>query len=367
MAGTVLRTRALNRATLDRQLLLSRTGLPVADVVTHLVGLQAQTTHTWYLGLENRIEGLDPHRVGRMLTDGELVRVTLMRGTLHLVTPRDCRFLRPTVQPAIDRGFSGSRHGQATRGMDLDAVARAGYDLLLARPMTPNDLAGHLSERWPRVGGEHLAQAVKDRLPLVQIPPRGVWGATGAPAFAPADTWTGLAMDADPDPEGLVLRYLAAFGPASVKDMQAWSSLTRFKPVFDGLRDRLVELRAEDGTVLFDLPDAPRPDEDTEAPVRFLYDFDNVLRGHADRSRVLPHEHRARLVSRNGMPPGTVLVDGFVRASWKVVRARGAEPHLEVSLFEPITAADREAVAAEGERTLAFLEPGGHGIRFVEP
>ncbi|CAL9498312.1 hypothetical protein SUDANB121_03400 [Nocardiopsis dassonvillei] len=367
MAGTVLSTRALNRATLDRQLLLSRTRLPAADVVTHLVGLQAQTTHTWYLGLENRIEDLDPHRVGGILTDGGLVRVTLMRGTIHLVTPQDCRFLRATVQPAIDRGFSGSSHGQATRGMDLDAVARAGYKLLLDRPMTPRELGEGLVEQWPQVSGDHLAQAVKDRIPLVQIPPRGVWGATGAPAFAPADTWTGLAMDAEPDPEGLVLRYLAAFGPAGVKDFQAWSSLTRYASVFAGLRDRLVELRAEDGSVLFDLPGAPRPGEDVDAPVRFLYDFDNVLRGHADRSRVLPHAHRSLLASRNGMPPGTVLVDGFVRASWKVVRPKGSAPLLEVSLFEPVSAADRDAVAAEGERTLAFLEPEGRGIRFVEP
>ncbi|MFD6100201.1 winged helix DNA-binding domain-containing protein [Nocardiopsis flavescens] len=367
MAGTVLSTRALNRATLQRQLLLARTHLPVADVVTRLVGLQAQTAHTWYLGLENRIEDLDPHRVGAMLTDGGLVRVTLMRGTLHLVTPRDCRFLRPTVQPAIDRGFSASRHGRATRGLDLDALARAGYRLLLDRPLAPRELGERLAEQWPGVPGDHLAQAVKDRLPLVQIPPRGVWGAAGAPALAPADTWTGLAMDAGPDPAGLVLRYLAVFGPASVKDVQAWSSLTRLAPVVDGLRDRLVELRAEDGTVLFDLPDAPRPGGDVDAPVRFLYDFDNVLRGHADRGRVLPHEHRSRLASRNGMPPGTVLVDGFVRASWRTVRPRGSAAALEVTLFEPVGAGDRDAIAAEGERTLAFLEPEGRGIRFVEP
>ncbi|MDT0331923.1 winged helix DNA-binding domain-containing protein [Nocardiopsis lambiniae] len=366
MAGTVLSTRALNRATLDRQLLLARTDRSVEDVVTHLVGLQAQTTHTWYLGLENRIDGLDPHAVGRMLTDGDLVRITLMRGTIHLVTPRDCRILRPTVQPAIDRGFSGSEHGQATRGMDLDAIARAGYELLLARPMTPRELGERLEERWPEVNGDHLAQAVKDRLPLVQIPPRGVWGANGSPAFAPAETWTGSTMDADADPESLVLRYLAAFGPASVKDVQAWSSLTRLKRVFDGLRDRLVELRAEDGTVLFDLPEAPRPGEDVTAPVRFLYDFDNVLRGHFDRSRVLPDEYRSRLASRNGMPPATVLVDGFVRAAWKVVRGKGAVPHMEVTPFAPINGVDRDAVVAEGERTLAFLEPGGHGVRFAE-
>jgi hypothetical protein len=363
---TVISRRALNRATLDRQLLLRRVNLPVADVVTRLAGLQAQTTHTWYAGLENRIEGLAPETVGRLLTDGALVRVTLMRGTLHLVTPEDCRFLRPTVQPAIDQVVAHSTHGRAARGLDPDEIAAAGYEILSRAPLDLRALGARLNERWPDVEGAHLAQVVKARLPVIQIPPRGVWGASGPAVLAPADTWTGLPMDAAPDPEGMVLRYLAAFGPAGVMDAQAWSGLTRLGEVFDRLRDRLVVLRGEDGKELFDLPGAPRPDGDTAAPVRLLYDFDNLLRGHADRSRVVSDEDLGRLTSRNGMPPATVLVDGEVRASWKVVRT-GRNAAVEVVPFAPISGADRDEVEAEGLRMLRFLaaDRGGHEVRFA--
>ncbi|MEE2039062.1 winged helix DNA-binding domain-containing protein [Nocardiopsis sp. CT-R113] len=363
---TVLTRRALNRATLARQLLLRREDLPVTEVVTRLAGLQAQTTHTWYAGLENRIEGLAPESVGQLLTDGALVRVTLMRGTLHLVTPEDCRYLRPTVQPAIDQVVAHSTHGRATRGLDPDEIAAAGYEILTRAPLDLGQLGARLNERWPDVEGTHLAQVVKGRLPMLQIPPRGVWGASGPAALAPADTWTGLPMDAAPDPEGMVLRYLAAFGPAGVKDAQAWSGLTRLGEVFDRLRDRLVVLRGEDGRELFDLPDAPRPGEDTAAPVRLLYDFDNLLRGHADRSRVISDDDLKRLASRNGMPPATVLVDGEVRASWKVVRTR-RDAVVEVVPYAEISGADREQVEAEGLRMLRFLaaDRGGHEVRFA--
>lgn len=365
---TVLTRRALNRATLDRQFLLRRVDRPVAEVVTRLAGLQAQTTHSWYAGLENRIEGLAPEGVGQLLTDGALVRVTLMRGTLHLVTPEDCRFLRPTVQPAIDQVVAHSTHGRATRGLDPDEIARAAYAILREAPLDLRALGARLHERWPGVEGTHLAQVAKGRLPLLQIPPRGVWGASGAATLAPADTWTGLAMDAAPDPEGLVLRYLAAFGPAGVMDAQAWSGLTRLGEVFDRLRGRLAVLRGEDGTELFDLPDAPRPDEDTAAPVRLLYDFDNLLRGHADRSRVVSDDDLRRLASRNGMPPATVLVDGVVRASWKVVRT-AREAAVEVVPFGPLTGAERDQVEAEALRMLGFLaaDRGGHDVRFAAP
>ncbi|ADH70750.1 winged helix DNA-binding domain-containing protein [Nocardiopsis dassonvillei] len=365
---TVLSRRALGRATLARQFLLRRVDRPVTEVVSHLVGLQAQTTHTWYVGLQNRIEDPSPEDVGRQLTDGELVRATLMRGTLHLVTPEDFRALRPTVQPVIARGLAHSGHGKALAGTDLGAVADAGRALLVKEPLTPGELGARLAERWPGVPGDDLSYAARSLLPVVQIPPRGVWGSSGPPAFAPADTWTGLAMDAEPDPEALVLRYLAAFGPATVKDVQAWSGLTRLRAVVDRLRERLVVLRGEDGAELFDLPDAPRPGPDVPAPVRFLYDFDNVLRGHADRGRILSGEDLKRLASRNGMPPATVLVDGEVRGSWKVVRAGGTAA-VEVTPFRPIGAADREEAEAEGLRLLAFLAPerDAHEVRFASP
>ncbi|WP_017572933.1 winged helix DNA-binding domain-containing protein [Nocardiopsis halotolerans] len=363
---TVLSRRALNRATLARQFLLRRVDRPVTEVVTHLVGLQAQTTHTWYVGLQNRIEGLSPESVGRQLTDGELIRTSLMRSTLHLVTPEDQRWLRPTVQAAMTRDLAGSSHGRATAGVDPEAVVEAGRALLEKGPLTPTELGAHLAERWPDVPGNHLAYLVRCLLPVVQVPPRGVWGASGPPALAPADTWTGLPAAAGPDPDALVLRYLAAFGPATVKDVQAWSGLTRLREVVDRLRGRLVVLRGEDGAELFDLPGAPRPGPDVPAPVRFLYDFDNLLRGHADRGRVVSAEDLGRISARNGMPPATVLVDGEVRGAWKVVRDRRTAA-LEVIAFRPIEGDDREEVETEGLRLLDFLasDRGGHEVRFT--
>ncbi|WP_028649184.1 winged helix DNA-binding domain-containing protein [Nocardiopsis sp. CNT312] len=363
-----LSRRAVGRATLARQFLLRRVRRPVAEVVTHLAGLQAQTTHSWYVGLQNRIDGLVPDEAGALLARGELVRGTLMRGTLHLVTPEDFARLRPTVQPVITRNLAHSAHGRATRGLDAKEIADAGRALLREGPLTPGELGARLAERWPGVPGGDLSHVVRGLVPLVQVPPRGVWGASGPPAFAPADTWTGRAVADAPDPDALFLRYLAAFGPATVRDVQAWSGLTRLREVADRLRDRLIALRGEDGTELLDLPDAPRPDPDAPAPVRFLYDFDNLLRGHADRSRVVSAEDLGRLATRNGMPPATVLVDGTVRASWRAVRTRDTAA-VEVVPFAPLSPAQADEVVAEGLELLGFLEPerGGHEVRFAAP
>ncbi|MGW5874970.1 winged helix DNA-binding domain-containing protein [Nocardiopsis terrae] len=367
MSATLGR-RALNRATLDRQLLLSRVDWSAADVVGHLAGLQAQTTHSWYVGLQSRMEDPDPHGVGRLLTDGTLVRMPLMRSTLHLVSAEDARWLRPTTQEVVERDLAHSTHGRATAGVDREALVALGRELLEERPLTTRELGERLGERWEGVPGNHLSYMVRCLLPVVQVPPRGVWGASGPAALAPADTWTGRPMAPGPDREALVLRYLAAFGPASVRDAQAWSGLTRLRGVLEGLRERLVSFRDEEGTELFDLPDAPRPAPDTPAPVRFLYDFDNLLRGHADRSRVISAENLRRISARNGMPPATVLVDGEVGAAWRVDRSRRA-PSLDVTPFRPLNNLETEEITAEGIRLLAFLSPGQKGgeVRFTDP
>lgn len=367
MAETLSR-RELNRATLERQFLLRRVDLPAMEVLARLVGLQAQTTHSWYAGFQSRLEDPDPHEVGRLLTEGSLVRISLMRSTLHLVSAEDAAWIRPTTQAVMTRDLAHSTHGKATAGVDLDAVVDLGRELLEERPLTPHELGERIGERWEGVAGTHLAYVVRCLLPVVQIPPRGVWGASGRPALAPAESWTGLSFTAEPDREALVLRYLAAFGPASVRDVQAWSGLTRLKEVVDGLRERLVTFRDEAGVELFDLPDAPRPPADVPAPVRFLYDFDNLLRGHADRSRVISAENLRRISSRNGMPPATVLVDGEVAAAWKVDRSRRT-PSLDITPFRLFNNSESEEVTAEGIRLLSFLSPGQEGgeVRFSTP
>ncbi|WP_017590729.1 winged helix DNA-binding domain-containing protein [Nocardiopsis ganjiahuensis] len=366
--AAILSRRELNRAVLERQFLLRRVDRPATEVLARLAGLQAQTTHTWYVGFQSRLEDPDPHEVGRLLTDGTLVRMSLMRSTLHLVSAEDAAWMRPTTQEAMARDLAHGTHGRATAGVDLDAVVALGRELLEERPLTPRELGERIGERWEGVPGTHLAYAVRCLLPVVQVPPRGVWGASGPPALAPADTWTGRPMAPGPDREALVLRYLAAFGPAGVRDVQAWSGLTRLKEVLEGLREQLVTFRDEQGVELFDLPDAPRPGEGVPAPARFLYDFDNLLRGHADRSRVISDENLKRISSRNGMPPATVLVDGEVAATWKADRSRRT-PSLDITPFRAFNNSEIEEITAEGKRLLSFLSPGQEGgeLRFSTP
>jgi Winged helix DNA-binding domain len=197
------------------------------------------------------------------------------------------------------------------------------------------------------------------------VPPRAVWGAAGQAAHTSAEAWLGRPMEAGPSLERLVTRYLAAFGPASVRDAQAWSGLTRLREIVDRLRPGLRAFRDEQGTELFDLPDAPRPEPDTPAPVRLVAEFDNLVLSHADRTRVVSEPNRQRLFTRNGIFPGTVLVDGFVLGMWRIVRTRDAAA-LVIELFEPLAGRVRDAVAGEGGRLLAFAAPNApaHDIRF---
>lgn len=352
----VLGTRALNRATLARQFLLRRTRLPVPEVVEHLVGLQAQTPHSWYVGLWSRIEGFRPEHAAGLLADRTLVRLALMRSTLHLVTARDAHGLRAAVQPVLDRDLLHNQlHGRAVRGLDLDAVVAAARPLLAERPRTSRELGALLRRSWPDRPAASLAYVVRNRLPIVQVPPRGLWGRSGPIAHTSAEAWIG---DGPGFPLAtLVLRYLAAFGPATVADVQAWSGLTHLGEVVDGLRPRLLVLRDEAGRELVDLPDAPRPDPGTPAPVRFLYDFDDLLLSHADRSRVLTESFRRVVRARPTPQPAAVLVDGVTAAHWTTDRDADT-PGVTVTPHRPLSGAETADVEAEAARMLAVTAPG---------
>ncbi len=209
-----------------------------------------------------------------------------MRSTIHLLSARDALALRPLFAAFLDRGLFGSSWGKLLTGVDVDAVAKAGRKLLDEEPRTLAQLGRALAERWPDYDPTALSYLVRNFVPLVQIPPRGVWGKTGGTACATAETWLGAPLEADPSLDGLVIRYLGAFGPATKQDVRAWCGLPGLGEVVERLRPRLSTFRDDRGKELFDLPDAPRPDPETPAPPRFLPDFDNVLLGHADRSRV---------------------------------------------------------------------------------
>ncbi|HET9982316.1 MAG TPA: winged helix DNA-binding domain-containing protein [Longimicrobiales bacterium] len=362
----VLGPRALNRALLARQLLLRRAPLPALDAVEHLVGMQAQAPLSPYPGLWTRLEGFRPDDLVRLIEERHVVRIALMRSTIHLVSARDCLVLRPLVQPVLERALQGT-YGRRLAGLDPAELADAGRELVEAEPRSFEELGPRLRERWPDRDPTALAQGVRALVPLVQLPPRGVWGAGGRAVHTSAEAWIGRPLDADASLDELVVRYLAAFGPASVADVQKWSGLTRLREVVDRLRPRLVTFRDEDGAELFDLPDAPRPDPDTPAPPRFLPEFDNALLSHADRTRILSDEHRRRLFGLNGLMPGAVLVDGVVRAGWRIAGRRG-EATMDIQPFEPLSPEERLEVAEEGARLLAFMAPGAEvrEVRFEE-
>ena len=355
--------RALNRALLARQLLLERGARPVPDTLEHLVGLQAQAPDAPYVGLWSRLAGFRPDELAAALVDRRAVRMPLMRATIHLVTTRDAARLRPAVQPALDRGFAGSPFARDLDGVDGHVLEAEAGRLLGERPRTRPQLARLLGERWPGRDATSLAYAVTYRMPLVQVPPRGVWGATGPAAWTTASAWLGGDGDggAGLTPDDLVLRYLAAFGPASVRDVQAWSGLTRLAEVVDRLRPRLRAFRDDAGADLVDLPDAPRPDPDVPAPPRFLPEYDNVLLSHADRTRINPDGHPIPLPPGRGAARGTVLVGGELRATWAIGRVGDGQASIDIEPFTPLGPAEADAVDAEAEMLLSFVDQRGEG------
>ena len=383
-------TQALNRALLARQRLLARAPLPaggdrathVIRLVEHLAGLQAQAPFPPYYGLWSRLDGFRPDDLAELITGRQVVRIALMRGTIHLVSARDCLTFRPLLQPVLEQGLRGLLTREL-KGVDTQALAVTGRALVEEKPRTFSELGELLSATWPDHPANWLAQGVRALVPLVQVPPRAVWGRAGQSLHTSAEAWLGLPLDDAPSLDDLFERYLAAFGPATVADVQAWSGLTRLREVAERLRPRLRTFRDPAGGELFDLPDAPRPSPDTDAPVRLVAEFDNLILSHADRSRIIGEAARQRIFTRNGIFPGTVLAGGFVAGMWRISRSRagsrrgvsgGSSPleptgaaTLTVELFGPLSARDRGALEAEGERLLSFAaaEASEHDIRYT--
>jgi hypothetical protein len=353
-----LSRRALNRATLARQHLLARVAMPVPAMIEHLVGMQAQVPRNPYLALWSRLEGFVPEELEALMTDRRTVRTPLMRATIHLATADDCLALRPTIQPVLDRGFtSGSPFGRNLRGMDVDAVVAAGRALVDEHPRTGVELRHLLGEQWPDRDAASLAAAVTYRLPMVQITPRGLWDTSSRTTWTTTETWLGRALGPALPLDALMLRYLAAFGPASVMDMQKWCGLTRLREVADRLRPELRVFRDAGGRELLDLPDGPRPDEATPAPPRFLPEYDNVLLGHADRTRFFNDDARVSAPDGVNSIQGSVLVDGQFGAFWNLRRPSPGTAALVVRPVWSWTAEDRSEVGDEAVGRAGRHEP----------
>ncbi|MFF9060893.1 winged helix DNA-binding domain-containing protein [Streptomyces sp. NPDC014882] len=358
---TVLDSRALNRATLARQHLLTRTDTSAPEAVAHLCGLQAQEPQEPFVGLWSRLSGFEPGRLDDALTGRTVVRTHLMRRTVHLVTADDALAWRARHDTMLRQRVLGT-YRRELAGIDVDEVAAAGRAVMAdGRPRTMTELVRALEDRWPgpprRVLGELLVAAL---IPMAQLPPRGLWRQRAGVRNLPLATW--LERDVDPLPAGdgdpvgqrLLRRYLAAYGPAAGADLRAWCGLAGLPAAVKACREELVVFRDERGRELLDLPDAPRPHPDTPAPVRFLPAFDNAVLGYHDRSRIIDAPHLGLSVAGHR----TVLVDGRVTATWTV---RGHR--LRVSPLRTLTALEQEAVRAEAQDLAAFLDEGIEDVR----
>lgn len=320
------------------------------------MGLQAQIPLDPYLALWSRLEAFDPDAVGRAIEARELVRIVVMRGTIHLVTADDALVLRPLTQPVMDMEIA--RHSQFAPelvGVDLGPVLEVAHPLLAATPMSGTALRAALAERFPDLHAGALAYACRCKLPLVQVPPRGVWGKTLQVTSTPLDTWVGRPVATEPSIDDLVVRYLRAFGPATVADVAAWTRLTGLREVLERLRPQLRTYADERGRELFDVSDGQLPDPDTPAPVRFLPEYDNVLLSHADRSRF--HAAGLSLAEVAGPVKGTVLVDGTVQAVWHSEVDPKAGRVTVIVEHAPLAKRALAPLGAEAQRVAEFWHP----------
>lgn len=359
---TTLSATVLNRALLSRQYLLARTDRSPLEVIGRLVALQAQEPNWPYVGLWSRINGLAHSQLTALLEDRSVVRSGLLRSTQHLAAAEDFRRLRPLLQPVLDRTARSAYFARNSAGLDTASLVAAGLELLAAGTTPRKELAQRLAEQHPGRDGRVLAGEVELRTALVHGPATGAWGTWGtrsAVCVTPAEIWLGRPM-APATVKDLIRRYLAAFGPAGVKDMQAWSGLTRLGEVVSDMRAELRHYRDHDGRELIDLADAELPAADTPAPARLLPAFDNALLGHADRTRIISDEDRKRVMPGQARVLPTFLVDGKVHGSWSF-----DGDTVCLTAFRPLSATDRAAVEREAQHLLPFV--GGKTVLLQRP
>jgi hypothetical protein len=350
LTTAVLTRRALNRALLERQMLLERRTLSPLAALEHLVGMQAQEPQAPYVGLWTRLAPFQPDELSDLIARRLAVRTSLMRSTIHLVTAEDCLALWPLMRVVLARNFRGSAFSKALDGLDLDELVTVGRDLLAQQPRTRVELSELLAQRWPGFDPASLAYAVNFLAPAIQVPPRGLWQQSGPPRWTTAEAWLGRQLVAEPSAANVVLRYLAAYGPATVRDIQAWCGLTGLRAVTRQLADQVRTFVDEDGNELLDVIEAPIPDPRTPAPPRFLPPFDNAVLAHADRSRIIAREDRDTVYRDRYMR--TFLVDGFVAGTWQLDGGT-----LRLTPLRALHTNDRRALEAEGEELLAFAAP----------
>ena len=353
--------RALNRATLARQLLLERSTLAPRTALERVAGLQAQWPKPPFVGLWTRLARFKREDLSNLLRRRHAVRATMMRGTIHITSAKDYLAMRSVMQSVLTRGLSPAREQIAK--LDADAVLAAARTLF-GEPRTFEDVRNALVTKFPKAHDRALGHLARMMLPLVMIPvDDDPWSFPSVAQFQLAESWLKKPIATTTDPSALVLRYFAAFGPATIADAQSWSGLQALRAVVEKLRPKLRTFRDERGRELFDVVDGPLPHEDTPAPIRFLQEFDNVLLGYQDRTRILDDTHRPFVLLPGLRVASTILVDGRVAATWKIARMK-KRASLSIQPFQKMSKQTTADIAAEGMRLSEFMEPEalGHDI-----
>jgi hypothetical protein len=357
---TTLSPRAVNRATLARQLLLERWQVGPVEAVARLAGMQGQEPKHPYVGLWSRVQSFDEGQLTQAVEDREVVRATMFRGTLHLVTAEDYLRFRTTLSPVLEAGLR--MLGDRGAGLEPEKVIAAARKLLAEEPLTFTEVRDALIKEFPEVNDRALGFTTRMMVPLVMYPSETRWAWTANARFTPAEEWLGAKLHRTAVPEELVLRYLAAFGPATPTDFQTWSGVTRAKPLFDQLE--LEHFTDEAGKTLYDVPDGPRPDPDTPAPVRFLPEFDNLLLAHAKRERIIADEHRSAVFTKNLRVKSAYTVDGLVAGLWATEKKRGVAT-ITLSPFGRTLKKTAAELEREGTALVRFLEPDAKAYEVV--
>jgi hypothetical protein len=351
MADRRITARQLNRATLQRQLLLRREPLGVVDAVRRVVALQAQEAPSPYIALWNRLAAFDPAELDAAFADHAVVKATLIRITLHAVVADDYPAFHSAMLPILrasrltDRRFTSTGLSIA----EVDAVLPHLMEFA-ARPRTKAEVEALLAERLDGASTRWVWWALRTFAPLVHAPTGGPWSFGPRPAYVAARTQR--QEDRDRSIQRLVRRYLEAFGPATVADIAQFSMLARVRvrEALRALAGELEQFEGPAGTALFDVPGGPIPDEDTPAPPRLMAMWDSILLAYADRSRVIPPDYRKVVTRNNGDVLPTLLVDGHVAGVWRPI-----EGGIEATAFHPLPDEAWRGLAAEAQALSAFL------------
>lgn len=341
----------LNRTLLARQLLLERQAIQPIEAIEQLIGLQSQIPNPPYIGLWTRLASFKRNDLTQLMESKQIVRAPLMRSTLHLMTASDHQSYQPVLQPALTRALKAF-YGKRAKGLDIEKLIQVTKPFIEEQPRTTGEIKAKLLEVEPEQDGDAMAYAVRNYLALVQVPPSGTWGTGTRAEYTTAELWLGHTNPSTL--ENLLHRYLSAFGPASIMDFQAWVGIPSLTKVITPMKESLVIYQNEDGKELLDVPDMPILDEDTPSPIRFVPDYDNLLVSHKDRNRIIADDDRKYVFLSAARVLGTVLIDGFVGATWKITQDKTMTT-LSISLFQSVDKEIIEVIQLEGKYLLMFV------------